>query len=87
MKDTDQIYDNFLINYHNVNATQLCQAGGKKFSHWFSLDSTKELINELSAEAGIPVSGLVETNRGGNNKSEQGSWIHPDLSISHFLLE
>ena len=67
---------------HYVNATQLCQAGGKKFSHWFSLDTTKELIKELSADAGITASGLVETNKGGNNKSEQGSWIHPDLSIS-----
>jgi len=66
---------------HYVNATQLCQAGGKKFSHWFSLDTTKELINELSADAGIPASALVETKRGGNNKSAQGSWIHPDLSI------
>ena len=66
---------------HYVNATQLCQAGGKKFSHWFSLDTTKELIKELSADAGITASGLVETKRGGNNKSDQGSWIHPDLSI------
>jgi len=24
---------------HYVNATQLCQAGGKKFSHWFSLET------------------------------------------------
>ena len=66
---------------HYVNATQLCQAGEKKFSHWFSLETTKELINELSADAGIPASGLVETKRGGNDKSKQGSWIHPDLSI------
>ena len=66
---------------HYVNATQLCQAGGKKFSHWFSLDTTKELINELSPDAGIPASGLVDTKRGGNDKSKQGSWIHPDLSI------
>ena len=67
---------------HYVNATQLCQAGGKKFSHWFSLDTTKELIKELSADAVIPASGLVDTNKGGNNKTEQCSWIHPDLSIS-----
>jgi hypothetical protein len=66
---------------HYVNATQLCKAGGKKFSHWFSLETTKELINELSPDAGIPASGLVDTKRGGNNKSSQGSWIHPDLSI------
>jgi KilA-N domain/Meiotically up-regulated gene 113/Zinc finger, C2H2 type len=66
---------------HYVNATQLCQAGGKKFNDWIRLESTKELIDELSAEAGIPVSAFVDTKRGGNNKSDQGSWIHPDLSI------
>ena len=66
---------------HYVNATQLCQAGGKKFNDWFRLDTTKELIQELSADAGIPATGLLDVKRGGNNKSEQGSWIHPDLSI------
>ena len=92
IKDDDdkEHYSNITLNNvvitsrpidHYVNVTQLCQAGGKKFSHWFSLDTTKELINELSADAGIPASGLVETKRGGNDKTKQGSWIHPDLSI------
>jgi hypothetical protein len=66
---------------HYVNATQLCQAGGKLFKDWFRLESTKELINELSTDGRIPPSALVETKRGGNDKSKQGSWIHPDLSI------
>ena len=66
---------------HYVNATQLCQAGGKKFSEWYRLDTTKELIKELSTDAGILTSALVEIKRGGNNKTEQESWIHPDLSI------
>jgi hypothetical protein len=66
---------------HYVNATQLCQAGGKFFKDWFRLESTKELINELSADGRILPSALVETKRGGNDKSKQGSWIHPDLSI------
>ena len=92
IKDNDdkEHYSNITLNNivitsrpidHYVNATQLCQAGVKKFSHWFSLETTKELINELSADGRIPPSGLVETKRGGNDKSKQGSWIHPDLSI------
>ena len=64
-----------------INATELCKAGNKKFSHWNSLDTTKELISVLSADAGIPASGLIEINKGGNNKLLQGSWIHPDLAI------
>ena len=86
----DIVYSNITLNNvvitsrpldHYVNATQLCQAGGKKFSHWFSLETTKELINELSSDAGITASLLVETIRGKSSKFTQGSWIHPDLSI------
>ena len=66
---------------HYVNATQLCQAGNKKFNDWSRLDTTKDLITVLSADAGIPVSLLVESKKGGNNKFQQGSWIHPDLAI------
>ena len=84
------VYSNITLNNvvitsrpldHYVNATQLCQAGGKKFNDWFRLDTTKDLINELSSDAGIPVSLLVETIRGRSSKFTQGSWIHPDLSI------
>jgi KilA-N domain/Meiotically up-regulated gene 113 len=84
------VYSNITLNNvvitsrpldHYVNATQLCQAGGKKFNDWFRLDTTKDLINELSSDAGIPVSLLVDTIRGRSSKFTQGSWIHPDLSI------
>ncbi len=61
-----------------INATLLCQAGNKKFSHWFSLDTTKQLIKILESNAGIPALDLVQVNKGGNH---YGSWIHPDLAI------
>ena len=64
-----------------INATELCKAGNKKFNDWNRLDTTKDLIDVLSADAGIPVSGLIETKKGGNDKLLQGSWIHPDLAI------
>jgi hypothetical protein len=67
---------------HYVNATQLCQAGGKKFNDWFRLDTTKELICALESDAGIPASQLIETKKGQSSQFNQGSWIHPDLSIS-----
>jgi len=66
---------------HYVNATELCQAGGKKFNHWYSLDTTKELIKVLESDTGIPASLLVEAKRGQTSKFKQGSWIHPDLAI------
>ena len=38
-----------------INATQLCQAGGKQFNDWYRLNTTKHLINEAESETGIPV--------------------------------
>jgi predicted GIY-YIG superfamily endonuclease len=61
-----------------INSTQICKAAGKKFSHWSSLDSTKELINVLSSNAGIPALDLVHTQIGGDHS---GSWVHPDLAV------
>jgi len=66
---------------HYINATELCQAGGKLFGQWFRLDSTKELIRTLSSDVGIHTSLLVETKRGQSSNFKQGSWIHPDLAI------
>jgi hypothetical protein len=90
-KDDQKIeYSNITLNNvvissrpidHYVNATQLCKAGGKFFKDWFRLESTKELIDELSDDGRILPSLLVESNRGRTSKYTQGSWIHPDLSI------
>jgi hypothetical protein len=63
-----------------INATQLCQAGGKKFSHWITLDNTKELIKVLESDAGIPASQLIDIKKGKSKNFNQGSWIHPDLA-------
>lgn len=57
------------------NATQMCQANGKKLSHWRKLKTTEEYIQELAADAGIPASELLSIRKGGNSQ-EQGTWIH-----------
>jgi len=64
-----------------INATQLCQAGGKQFNDWFRLNTTKQLINEAESETGISVSQLIDIKKGNSSEFNQGSWIHPDLAI------
>ncbi len=61
-----------------INATQLCKAGGKKFSHWINLESTKELISVLETNAGIPALNLIDKKIGGNHSS---TFIHSELAI------
>ena len=64
-----------------INATELCKAGGKDVYDYLRLGHTKEYLNELSAETGIPVSGLVKVRKGGNEKKLQGTWVHPDVAV------
>jgi hypothetical protein len=52
-----------------INATKLCEAGGKRIGHWLANESSRELINEIlkKTQGGIP--------------KEQGTWVHRDLAI------
>jgi hypothetical protein len=36
----------------------------------------------LSTEVGIPTSGLIHTNKGGNDKNNQCTWVHPQVAIN-----
>ena len=74
-----RLSDNF------VNATQLCKAGGKEFSHWTILKSSKELIKSLQNtlhDGVLPRIKLVDVKKGNSSKFTQGSWIHPDLLLN-----
>ena len=31
---------------------------------------------------GIPISALIKIKKGGNNKKEQGTWVHPEIAIN-----
>lgn len=64
-----------------INATQLCKAVGKLLADYLRLSSTTEYLEALSADMGIPISGLVQIRKGGNDKSAQGTWTHPEVSI------
>jgi len=63
-----------------INATQLCKAGKKKFNDWNRLESTKDLIQALESETGIPADLLIQSITGGKNEDRK-TWIHPDLAV------
>ncbi len=64
-----------------INATALCKAAGKNFADYARLESTKEYIEELSSETGIPISALIQSIRGGIPEF-QGTWVHPQVAIN-----
>lgn len=62
-----------------VNATALCKAAGKEWAHYASNKTTKDFLDELSSDLGIPMSELIQSVKGGSGP--QGTWVHPHVSI------
>jgi hypothetical protein len=73
-----------------INATQMCQAGNKKWHEYWRLPSTQEYLTALAKDLGSdvilnkpkrenPSSALVLTFRGGH--SQQGTWVHPEVAV------
>ena len=68
-----------------INATELCQRAGKLFGNYHQTAQTKAFLEELSAVIGIPITGstgLVQIRQGGNDKANQGTWVHPRVAIN-----
>ncbi|EGP42433.1 KilA-N domain-containing protein [Achromobacter insuavis] len=63
-----------------INATAMCNAAGKKISHYFEVRSTKEFLAELALDTRMPLEQLVQILKGGN-PAYQGTWVHPQVAI------
>jgi len=60
-----------------VNATQMCKAAGKLFGHYKSLESTKDYLQALESNIGIPIIELVKTNAGNGG----GTFVHRLVAV------
>lgn len=63
-----------------INATAMCKAAGKLIGHYSDTQNTKAYLAELASDIGIPISGLVQSVKGGD-PSLQGTWVHPQVAI------
>ena len=59
----------------------MCKAVGKMLGHYLENKTTKDFLEELASDIGIPISGLVIVRKGGKT-AEQGTWVHPDVAIN-----
>lgn len=70
-----------------VDATAMCKAyyakTGKRreVSEWLKNKRTQQTLEHLSTVTGIPVTALYQVVQGGNEQSNQGTWIHHRLAI------
>lgn len=63
-----------------VNATAMCKASDKQFKHYNENAGTKDFVNELASEVGIPATELIQSVTGGN-PALQGTWVHPQVAL------
>jgi len=64
-----------------INATMLCKAGGKQFSNWYQLESTKQLINALEDELSSSENNNDQKSDIGIQRSEIMTTKNSDLVI------
>nr|WP_225226131.1 KilA-N domain-containing protein [Komarekiella delphini-convector] len=62
-----------------VNASQMARANGKLLADYTRLKSTKEYLQALENDMGIPISLLVIEVKGHGN--EQATWTHLEIAI------
>lgn len=63
-----------------INATAMCGAAGRLFSHYRANKNTEAFLDELASVIGIPITELVQSVRGGG-PAIQGTWVHPKAAI------
>lgn len=77
--DNNPIQQRIMDGY--INATALCKACNKNLADFARLKTTKEFLEELSSDMGIPISALIQIVRGGHPQL-QGTWVHPQVAIN-----
>jgi len=63
------------------NASAMCRANGKTWSHYRENDTTEEFMEALSRSLGIPRDVLVQTQMAGPNEV-RGTWVHQRVAVN-----
>lgn len=64
-----------------ILATKMCQSGGKRLVKWRNSPDTKKFTELVKRHTNLTEDQLIIVKRGGNNKNNQGTWIHSKLAI------
>ena len=74
-----ELNESYVIDYRTedcyINVIDLCNAGERKFSEWYSLSESKTFIKLLSVQNKIPECKLIE-------RKEQAIFVHPKIAIN-----
>jgi prophage antirepressor-like protein len=70
----------YRLKDRKMNATQLCQAGNKRFGHWYQNRKSKRFLTTLSERSGTQVSDLLLIDH--NNNTGSGSWCDQTVALN-----
>lgn len=71
-----------MINNGYINATKLCNDGGKKLIHWMENKHSKQLMKDFGKMIGLPKEELIIKINGGKLTKISGTYVHSSL-ITH----
>jgi hypothetical protein len=60
-----------------LDATAMCNAGGKRWAHYKENSGSTKFLNRLKSNIGIPMLDLIQSQQGGDHS---GTWIHPQVA-------
>ena len=71
-----------------INVTEMAKPFGshKKPDNWLRAKNTQSLINALAISQKCDSADLVRVIKGGNEKLDQGTWMHQDLAVHYALF-
>lgn len=64
-----------------IMATKMCKSANKQLQHWRDSPSTRKFTDLVKEHTNLTYEQLIIVKRGGNDKNNQGTWIHPKLAI------
>jgi len=62
-----------------INATKLCQDGGKQVKHWFENKSSEKIINDFGKFLNLTRDKLIIKINGGSLTKISGTYVHPHI--------
>jgi len=77
-----------------VNATQMCQAAGKRWIKYYDNDKTKSYIQYIETKVRIRTLDLIKSNRGGDHSGtmvhrliayDLASWLSQDVKLQFYM--
>lgn len=86
-----QDFQGYGVSFNNdgwINATEAAKRFNKRPVDWLALPTTKSYLFVLAKALNINPDvrkshfGLVRAVKGGNNKNNQGTWLHPKLAVA-----